>query len=64
MKLIDHRYNESRKHLTLTIKFGEAIVIADKQGNQIVTGGTESERRAAQIWLNHFTSRPEEDSGA
>lgn len=61
MKLIDHRYNESSKHLTLTIKFGDAVVIADQLGNQIVNGGSESEQRAAQIWLNHFTARTRKD---
>ncbi len=56
MKLIDHRYNASTKHLALTLKFGDAVVIADANGRQLVKGGSESDRHAARIWLKYFAT--------
>jgi len=63
MKLIDHRYNESADHLTLTLRFGDAVVITAPNGRQWVQGGSESDRNAARIWLKYFVnpSRPTRD---
>ncbi len=56
MKLIDHRYNETTDTLALTLKFGDAVVIADAKGRQLVEGGSESDRNAARIWLKYFVA--------
>ena len=56
MKLVDHRYNEARNHLALTLKFGDAVIFTDAKGRQLVEGGSESDRNAARIWLKYFVA--------